>query len=281
MLASVGAAVATIALKSTAAALTGSVGLLSDALESGVNLVAALAGLAALLMAARPPDTSHDFGHGKAEYLSAAAEGALVLIAAGFIVWTAVGRLIDPMPIDHAGLGLVLSVGASVINLVVGRALVRAGRHHRSITLVADGRHLLADVWTSAGVVVGIALVAIFQWEWLDPVVALLVGLHILRTGYQLLRRSLVGLLDAVLPDEDIAQIETIIDRWREQPGIDFAPLRTRESGRQRFVYVTLTVPGEWSVERSHDLTERLEQEIETVLPGAVTFVHVEPSASR
>ena len=278
MYASLAAAVATIVLKALAAGLTGSVGFLSDALESGVNLVAAVVGLLALLTAARPPDTGHDFGHGKAEYLSAAVEGAMVFVAAGLIVWTAVQRLLDPMPLDQPGVGLALSTGASLINLAVGATLLRAGRRHRSITLVADGRHLLTDVWTSAGVLVGIALVALFDWEVLDPVVALLVGVNILRTGYQLLRRSLVGLLDAALPPEDIAKVEAVIDRCRTEPGIDFGPLRTRESGRQRFVYVTLLVPADWTVRRSHDLTERVEDEIEQALPGSVTFVHVEPA---
>jgi cation diffusion facilitator family transporter len=278
MYASLAAAVATIVLKALAAGLTGSVGFLSDALESGVNLVAAVVGLLALLTAARPPDTGHDFGHGKAEYISAAVEGAMVLVAAGLIVWTAIQRLLDPVPLDQAGVGLALSTGASLINLAVGVTLLRAGRRHRSITLVADGKHLLTDVWTSAGVLVGIALVALFDWEVLDPIVALLVGVNILRTGYQLLRRSLIGLLDAALPPEDVAKVEAVIDRCRTELGIDFGPLRTRESGRQRFVYVTLIVPADWTVRRSHDLTERVEDEIEHVLPGSMTFVHVEPA---
>lgn len=277
MYVSIAAAVGTIALKSLAAVLTGSVGFLSDAFESGVNLVAAVVGLVALLIAARPPDTSHDFGHGKAEYLSAAVEGAMVFAAAGLIVWTAIQRLIDPMPLDRTGLGIALSTGASLINLAVGAALLRAGRRHRSITLVADGKHLLTDVWTSAGVLVAVALVAVSGWEILDPIVALLVGVNILRVGYQLLRHSFIGLLDAALPEEDVAKVEAIIERCRHELEIDFGPLRTRESGRQRFIYVTMNVPADWTVRRSHDLTERLEKQIEQVLPGSVTFVHVEP----
>ena len=278
MIVSIVAAVTTITLKTLAAALTGSVGLLSDALESGVNLVAAVVALLALLLAARPADLRHDFGHGKAEYLSAAVEGGMVFIAAGAIVWSAIQRLLHPAALEQPGLGLALSSGAALVNLAVGVALVRVGRRHRSITLIADGKHLLTDVWTSAGVLVGIALVAIFDWRLLDPLVALLVGLNILRTGYSLLRRSVVGLLDAALPAEEVDKVEAVLERHRAEQGVDFGPLRTRESGRQRFVYVPMTVPARWTVRQSHDLTERLEADIERALPGAVTFTHVEPA---
>jgi cation diffusion facilitator family transporter len=277
MVGSIAAAVTTIALKSLAAALTGSVGFLSDALESGVNLVAAVVALLALLLAARPPDASHHFGHGKAEYLSAAVEGGMVFIAAGAIVWTAVQRLMDPVPLEQPALGLALSTGAAAINLGVGLLLLRAGREHRSIALIADGKHLLTDVWTSAGVLLGIGLVAIFDWDVLDPIVALLVGVNILHTGAQLLRRSVVGLLDASLPPEDATKVQTVIDRYRVEHGVDFGPLRTRESGRQRFVYVTMLVPAEWTVQHAHDLVERLEADVALELPGSVTFTHVEP----
>ena len=277
MAASVVAALTTIALKTTAALLTGSVGFLSDALESTVNLVAALVALTALLLAARPPDTSHDFGHGKAEYLSAAAEGGMVFVAAGLIIWTAVQRLLDPTPLDQPGLGLALSAVASAVNLAIGLLLVRAGRAHRSITLTADGRHLLTDVWTSGGVFAGVALVAIFDWEVLDPIVALVVGVNILRTGGQLVRRSFIGLLDAALPPTEVAEVHQVIERHRAEHGVGFGPIRTRESGRQRFVYLTMTVPPDWTVMHSHELTEQLEADIERRLPGSVTFVHVEP----
>jgi cation diffusion facilitator family transporter len=277
MAASILAAVITIALKALAAAVTGSVGFLSDALESGVNLVAAVVGLLALMLAARPPDTLHEFGHGKAEYLSAAFEGAMVLLAAGTILWTAIQRLLDPAPLVEPGIGLALSTVASLVNLAVSVALVRAGRRYRSPTLVADGKHLLTDVWTSAGVLVGIALVFIFDWELLDPIVAVVVGINILRTGYLLLRRSLTRLLDAALPAEDVAKVNAIIDRYRAD-GVGFGPLRTREAGRQRFVYVLMSVPSQWTVERSHDLTERLEADIDRALPNTVTFTHVEPA---
>ena len=208
MLLSLAAAVVTICLKTVAAVATGSVGLMSDALESGVNLVAALVGLWALRLAARPPDEVHQFGHGKAEYVSAAVEGGMVFVAAALIVWTSIHRLADPQPLDDPGLGLALSSVASLINLVVGVALLRAGRSHRSITLIADGKHLLTDVATSAGVLVGIALVAIFDWELLDPIIALLVGVNILFTGWSLVRRSVSGMLDAALPADDISAVE-------------------------------------------------------------------------
>jgi len=276
MLLSLAAAIATIALKVTAASVTGSVGLLSDALESVVNLVAALVALWALRLAARPPDPDHQFGHGKAEYLSAAVEGGMVFVAAAVIIWTSIGRLIEPTPLEQPGLGLAMSTLASLINLVVGVALLRAGRRYRSITLVADGKHLLTDVATSAGVLVGIALVAIFGWDRLDPIVALLVGVNILFTGYSLLRRSVSGILDAALPAEDLAAIESIVDRYRRE-GIDFHALRTRESGRQRFVYIHVLVPDDWTVKHSHDVAERFKADLAIVLPGVVTFAHVEP----
>src|SRR5690606_11877942 len=213
MLLSVGAAVATIVLKVTAAAVTGSVGFLSDAMESLVNLVAALVGLWAVRLAAQPPDLGHHFGHGKAEYLSAAVEGAMIFAAAVAIVWTSVRRLLDPQPLEQAGLGLALSTVAAVVNLVVGVVLVRAGRRARSIALEADGRHLLTDVVTSAGVLVGIGVVALTGWHRLDPVIARGVGANILYTGYGLLRRWVSGLLDASLPAADMARVREVLAR--------------------------------------------------------------------
>jgi len=274
---SVGAAVTTVSLKVLAAVITGSVGFLSDAMESGVNLVAAFVGLGALAVAARPPDSAHEFGHGKAEYLSAGVEGALVFVAAGAILWTSIQRLLHPIPLEQAGWGLALSTGASLINLGVGLLLVRAGRRHRSMVLVADGRHLLTDVWTSAGVLVGITLVAIFGWQPVDPIVALLVGVNILRIGYDLVRRSLSGLLDAALPAREIARIEAVLSRHRADAPVRIDAPRTREAGRQRFVYLNVSVPGSWTVARSHDLADALERDIERELPGAATFVHIEP----
>ncbi len=277
MLLSVAAALVTIALKAAAAVITGSVGFLSDAMESGVNLVAALAGLWAVRLAARPPDRSHHFGHGKAEYLSAAFEGSLIFVAAGAILWTSVRRLVDPVPLDQPALGLALSTVAALVNLAVGVVLVRAGRRSRSIALEADGRHLLTDVLTSAGVLVGIALVAITDWYVLDPIVALLVGVNILFTGYGLLRRSVTGLLDASLSSEDTARVNEVLDGLRRRDGVDFHALRTREAGRQRFIYVDLLVPGDWTVKRGHDLANELGDAIGEALTGARTFVHIEP----
>lgn len=277
MLLSLAAAIVTMLLKALAAWLTGSVGLLSDAMESSVNLVAALVALWALRLAAQPPDAVHQFGHGKAEYLSAAVEGGMIFVAATVIVWTSVQRLLNPEPLDVPGLGLAISAVAAIVNLAVGLALLRAGRAHRSLTLVADGKHLLTDVATSAGVLVGVALVAIFGWERLDPIVALLVGVNILFTGYGLLKRSVIGLLDAALPADDVAAVNAVFDRYRAEHPVDFHALNTREAGRQRFVYVHLLVPDGWTVQRGHDLSEHLKDDIASVLPGARTFVHLEP----
>ena len=277
MLLSVAAAVVTIGLKVAAAVVTGSVGFLSDAMESLVNLVAALVGLWAVRLAARPADLGHHFGYGKAEYLSAAVEGALIFVAATAIVWTSVNRLLDPVPIEQPGLGLVLSSLAAVVNLVVGGTLVRAGRRWRSIAVEADGRHLLTDVVTSVGVLVGIGLVAIFEWHILDPIVALLVGVNILVTGYGLLRRSVTGLLDAAIPAEQMHRVEHILDDFRRREPVDFHALQSRESGRQRFIYMHLLVPNDWTVERGHDLANELTAAIDDALPGSHTLVHIEP----
>ncbi|WAL48771.1 cation diffusion facilitator family transporter [Rhodococcus pyridinivorans] len=277
MLLSVATALATMLLKASAAWITGSVGLLSDALESGVNLVAALVGLAALRLAAKPADANHDFGHGKAEYLSAAVEGTMVFAAATVILWTSVERLISPQPVTEVGLGLVLSAGSSALNLVVGLLLIRQGRAHRSITLVADGKHLLTDVWTSAGVLVGVALVALSGWDVLDPIVAILVALNILRIGFGLVRQAVVGMLDAVLPPEDVTAVNAVLDRYREPGVVTILPPRTRESGRQRFVYLVVRVPGDWTVRAGHDLLDRIETDLGEALPGVVVFSHLEP----
>lgn len=277
MLLSVATALATMLLKASAAWITGSVGLLSDALESGVNLVAALVGLSALRLAAKPADANHDFGHGKAEYLSAAVEGTMVFAAATVILWTSVERLISPQPVAEVGLGLVLSAGSSALNLVVGLLLIRQGRAHRSITLVADGKHLLTDVWTSAGVLVGVALVALSGWDVLDPIVAILVALNILRIGFGLVRQAVVGMLDAVLPAEDVTAVNAVLDRYREPGVVTILPPRTRESGRQRFVYLVVRVPGDWTVRAGHDLLDRIEAELGEALPGVVVFSHLEP----
>ncbi|MEZ5089739.1 MAG: cation diffusion facilitator family transporter [Micropruina sp.] len=275
---SLATAVLTVTLKAGAALLTNSVGLWSDAPESTVNLLAAGVALWALRLSAKPADHNHDFGHGKAEYLSAAVEGTLIVVAAAAIIVGAVGRFVNPVPLESIGLGMVLATVASVFNLVTGLILIRAGKRHRSITLEADGRHLMTDVWTSVGVLVGIGVVALTGLYWLDPLIALGVGVNIVFTGVGLVRRSVVGLLDATLPPDEVQLIERALVPLTDDPRVHLTDLRTRESGRQRFVQATLTVPGEWTVRRGHDLADRVEDEIGRVLPGTVTFVHVEPA---
>lgn len=278
---SIAAAVVTIGLKSGAWLLTGSVGLLSDAAESVVNLVAAIVALFMLRLAAKPADEEHNFGHTKAEFFSAAVEGGMIFIAALAIIVSSVERFLHPQPIENVGIGLLISVFASAINGGAAFVLLRAGRQYKSVTLRADGKHLMTDVWTSVGVLVGIALVALTGWQPLDPIVALAVGVNILTTGYRLLRGSVSGLLSATLPEHERAQIDTVLERYRTEHGVTFAPLRTVESGRQRFVFVVLTVPSEWTVKAAHDMTERLEADIDAILPGTETFVHVEPAEAR
>lgn len=275
---SIGTAVATVAIKAVAAWLTNSVGLWSDAAESTVNLVAALVALWALRLSSKPADYNHDFGHGKAEYMSAAVEGSLIFVAAAFIIYGAILRLAAPVPLEQLGLGLALSTLATLLNLGTGLLLVRAGRTHRSITLEADGKHLLTDVWTSVGVLLAIGLVALTGWQVLDPVIALAVGANILFTGYQLVRRSVVGLLDGTLPPEEVELVNTALHGVCAEPRVEITDVRTRESGRQRFVYATLAVPGDWTVKRSHDVADEVETAIDAALPGTTTFVHIEPA---
>jgi len=273
---SIAAALATIALKTSAFAITGSVGLLSDAMESVVNLVAAVVALAALTVAARPADDTHHYGHGKAEYFSAAVEGAMILVAALLIVISAAERLIHPQALQSVGVGLAITALASVINLAVGLLLIRVGKQHRSITLEADGKHLMTDVWTSVGVIIGVALVWLTGWERLDPIIALCVGVNILWTGYHLVSRSTAGLMDAALPRADLMTIESVLERHRCDT-VQFHALRTRESGHHRFVSVHVLVPGDWSVQRGHDLLEELEADIVDRLPGTTVETHLEP----
>lgn len=275
---SIAAAVATIALKSLAALLTGSVGFLSDALESGVNLVAAVVGFIALRIAAKPADDNHQFGHGKAEYVSALVEGAMIFVAAALIIYTAAGRLIEPRPLEQPSIGLLLSMAASVINLLVGLALLRAGKKYRSATLQADGHHLMTDVWTSVGVLVGIVAVALTDWLWLDPLIAFAVGINILWTGYRLLRESLSSLLSEALPKEENDQIDVLLSEQEKEHKVDFTSRRTIASGRQRLVYLTMEVPGEWSVLYSHGIADEVEAAIDELFPGAEVFIHVEPA---
>jgi cation diffusion facilitator family transporter len=273
---SIATAVVTIGLKSGAYLVTGSVGLLSDAAESVVNLVAAVVALIALTVAARPPDHNHDYGHGKAEYFSAGIEGLLIFVAAAFILVSSVQRFLHPAPLESVGIGLAISVLASILNGAMGLLLIRTGRKHRSVTLTADGKHLITDVWTSAGVIIGVLLVALTGWQRLDPVVAALVAVNILITGYRLVSQSVTSLLDAALPAQDVEEITTVLDRLRSAD-VDFTDLRTRESGRQRFVTLTVLVPGAWTVDRGHALADDVESAIRQTLPDTTVQTHLEP----
>jgi cation diffusion facilitator family transporter len=277
---SIAAAVVTIGMKTVAYLLTGSVGLLSDALESVVNLVAAVLALIAIAAAAKPADERHHFGHGKAEYLSAGAEGVMILVAAGLIVYAAIDRLLNPQPLEDLGIGLAVTLGATVINAVVGLVILRQGRRHRSMALVADGKHLLTDVYTSIGVIVGIALVAVTGWLPLDSIVALAVGVNILWTGFILVRNAGRGLLDHALPQEETARVLGVLRDFvvRYPAGeLEFHGLQTRESGRDQFVSVHVLVPGSWTVTRAHDLVEEVEAAIKDSLPHAQVHTHLEP----
>jgi cation diffusion facilitator family transporter len=273
---SIGAAVLTIGLKLGAYWLTNSVGLLSDALESIVNLVTAIVALVALSIAARPADEEFAFGYSKVEFFSSGFEGGMIMVAAGAIAATAIPRLIHPQPIEQVGLGLAISVAASLINLGVSRILAQAGRQYGSITLEADAAHLMTDVWTTAGVIVAVALVAITGWQRLDSVIALAVAANILVTGFRLLRRSALGLMDATLPAADVETIESILQPHEAQ-GISFHAVRTRTAAARGFVSMHVLVPGDWSVRHAHEVAERIEGEIRARLPQIAIFTHVEP----
>ena len=275
-LVSIFAALATIALKGGAYVLTGSVGLLSDALESLVNLLAAIVALWALWVAARPADEEHAYGHTKAEYFSSGFEGALVVIAAASILATAVPRLLDPRPVDDVGVGLAISALASAINLGVARLLFGAGRRYHSITLEADAHHLMSDVWTSVGVILGVGAAAATGWEILDPLIAVAVAVNVVWTGIGLLRRSMLGLLDTALPEPERRSIAAVLEAHTND-GVQFHALRTRQAGARRFVSLHVLVPGEWTVQRGHDYLERLEEELRGAVPNTTVFTHLEP----
>lgn len=273
---SIAAAIATILLKGIAWKMTGSVGLLSDAIESFVNLAGAVMALWMLTLAALPADDDHAHGHDKAEYFSSAFEGFLILLAALSIAYTAINRLMNPLPLDAVGVGLLVSVVASIINFAVAKTLMSAGKKHNSITLEADAHHLMTDVWTSAGVIAGVGLVAMTGWLWLDALVALLVAANIVWTGYQLMRRSADGLMDISLPTDQLEQIEVLLAGYREK-GLEFQALRTRQSGSRAFVTLHVLVPGHWSVSEGHDWAERIEVAIRDTLSHADVTTHVEP----
>jgi cation diffusion facilitator family transporter len=266
----------TISLKFAAYFMTGSVGLLSDAVEALVNIAAALVALAVLSYSAHAPDREHNFGHEKAQYFSSGIEGALVFVAAAAIVWTSVPRLLHPAPIEQVALGLTLSVLASVANALCAWIMLRAARVHRSITLEADARHLLTDVWTTAGVVAGVLLVQATDILRLDPIIAIAIAIRILWTGADLMSRSFHGLMDRAIPDADRAVIVEVLERLHHQ-GADYHALRTRESGAKSFVDVHVLVPGRMSVQDAHDLAESLENEIRGRLPHVEVLTHLEP----
>jgi cation diffusion facilitator family transporter len=270
------AALATIALKGGAYAITGSVGLLSDALESLVNLASAVVALLALSVAARPADAEHAYGHTKAEYFSSGFEGALIVAAALGILWAAGVRLLDPRPLEAVGVGLAISAVASGINFAVARVLIRAGRRQGSIALEADAHHLMSDVWTSVAVIAGVGAAGLSGWTWLDPVLAIAVALNITRIGVGLIRRSMLGLLDTALPEEMRDAIAGVLAGYAER-GIQFHALRTRRAGRRHFISFHVLVPADWTVGRGHDLLEEIEDSIRAAVPGSTVFTHLEP----
>lgn len=273
---SVAAALVTMALKGLAWWLTGSVGLLSDALESTVNLAGALMAVSMLALAARPADEDHAYGHGKAEYFASGLEGGLILIAALAIAYAAVQRLLHPMPLEQIGLGLVLAVVAALVNLGVALVLLRAGKRHDSITLRANAQHLLTDVWTTAGVVLAVAAVSLTGWLWLDPVVALVVAANIVWAGWRIVGNSVHGLMDRSLPEAELATIRAVLDR-HTGPHVRYHALRTRQAGRRRFISLHVLVPGTWSVRQGHQLLEQIEADLRGALPNASVFTHLEP----
>lgn len=273
---SIAAALATIALKTGAWWVTGSVGLLSDAAESVVNLIAAVVALYVLRLAARPADKNHHYGHTKAEYFSSGVEGIMIFIAAAAILVFGVRRLMDPQPIEQVGLGLAISVVAALINGAVAFVLMRAGHKYKSITLRADAKHLYTDLITTAGVLVGVLLVGLTGWLWLDPVIAILVGLNILWTGWRLVMESSSGLMDESLPKETNRRLKKILaDHTSDQ--IAFHAFRTRVSGARGFMEFHMLVPGWWTVQQGHDEMENLIDLIKVECPELVVLGHLEP----
>jgi cation diffusion facilitator family transporter len=273
---SIAAAITTIGLKAGAYLLTGSIGLLSDALESLVNLVAAIVALMALSIAARPPDEDHSYGHTKVEYLSSGVEGTLILVAAGSIIVSAVQRLLAPQVIDEIGWGIIVSTLATLINFGVARVLLNAGKEYQSITLEADARHLMTDVWTSLGVMVALGLVSLTGWQILDPLIALFVAGNIVRAGIDLMRRATLGLLDTALPAEELAIVQQVLERYR-RTGVEFHALRSRQAATRRFISFHVLVPDHWTVRRGHDLVEQIEADVRAALPNTHVFTHLEP----
>lgn len=272
----IGAALVTIGLKVFAWHVTGSIGLLADAAESLVNLAAAIVAFIVVRWAGQPADEDHAYGHEKADYLSAGAEGAMIIVAAAAIAIPAVMRLINPVELESVGLGLAVTAIAAVINLVVARVLIKVGREESSMTLTADGKHLMTDVITSVGVIVGVALVAVTGLMRLDPIIALIVAANIVITGYSLVRGALSGLLDHALLPHEIERVEAVLDRYREQ-GLSFHALRTRRAANRAFVSLHVLVPGQWSVQEGHDAAEQIEADVRALFETCTVFTHLEP----
>ncbi len=274
---SIAAAIATIGLKLLAYSLTGSVGLFSDALESCVNLIAAVVALFMITLAEKPADKEHAFGHHKAEYFSSAIEGGLIVLAAFSIIWSAIPRLMHPQPLENVGIGLLVAVGASGINLAVGMILIKNGRKNHSITLEADGKHLMTDVYTSVGVLLGIGLVKITGWLLLDALVAIGVALNILWTGYRLMHRSALGLLDSGIPETERSKIITALGTLKTL-GFDYHSLMTRQAGQRKFIAVHILMPGHLTIQEGHNRVEKVEKDIRDLFDSPVTvFTHLEP----
>lgn len=273
---SIAAAIVTISLKATAYILTGSVGLLSDAIESLVNLAAAIVALIALRLLIRPASDEFTFGYSKVEYFSSGFEGGMILLAAVSIIISALPRLIHPVLLEKVGLGMLISFIASLINLGVSLVLMRAARRYNSITLEADARHLMTDVWTTGGVLIGIALVGLTGFTRLDPLIALAVAVNILFTGYHLLVRSGRGLLDVALPVEETTEVKSILDSYQSQ-GISYHSLRSRQAAARKFMAVHLLVPGDWTVRKGHQVAEQIEQQVTKAIPHSNIVTHIEP----
>lgn len=273
---SIGAALLTISLKAAAWYLTGSVGLLSDAMESVVNLISAVMALAMLTVAARPADETHAYGHYKAEYFSSGMEGAMILLAAASIGFAAVRRLLDPQPLERVGIGVVVSAAAALVNLGVALVLRRAGRAHESVTLEADAHHLLTDVLTTCGVLLGIGLVVLTGWVRLDPVIGLAVAFVIVLTGVRIVRKSVLGLMDTALPVSEQNALRAVLFRYAAEEGVQFHALRTRQSGARRFISVHVLVPGDWTVQQGHEFLEHIEADVRDTLPNVTILTHLE-----
>lgn len=272
----IGAALVTIALKTGAWLITGSIGLLADAAESLVNLAAAIVAFVVVRWAGQPADEDHAYGHEKADYLSAGAEGAMIIVAALAIAIPAVDRLLHPAELESVGIGLAITAVAAVINFVVARQMIKVGAEESSMTVVADGRHLMTDVITSVGVIGGIALVALTGWLRLDPIIALAVAANIVITGFTLVRGALSGLLDHALMPDELEQVEQVLDDYRNL-GISFHALRTRRAANRAFISLHVLVPGQWSVQQGHDTAENIEADLRKLFDTCTVFTHLEP----